>query len=253
MNKNLLEKYKQDFNTVLSIYENTNSHDELIGYLKSGSIAEKQAATIKLDGIYNKEEAEIFVANLTGCDGKIREAVSFKLKEFLPLKPSFYVNFVDIFLDAIIDINGNICRNVIDAIQPLKAFPEFTSNFCDKLTQKTGLIIPPILAFDIQERKYKINKEVFKLYWYLETISYFTEFIDLETIFEILSKTKNIDDYTIREKTAKILTKIENQEKFDKIKSELKKDKNYYVRRVWENILSFITQFIKNIYVLRNF
>lgn len=208
------------------------SHEYLVELLKNGSIAEKQATTIKIDGIYSKEEAIIFISNLTGCDGKIREAVSFRLREFLPQNPNFYIDFVDQFLDAIIDINGNICRNTIEAIQVLKSFPQFTSEFCSKLAQKTLEIIPPILAFDIQEGKYKINKEVFKLYWYLETISTFVEFIDAETLFEILSKTKNVKDYTIREKTAKIISKIKNSSKFDALKAELKQDQNYYVQRV---------------------
>ena len=208
------------------------SHEYLVELLKNGSIAEKQATTIKIDGIYSKEEAIIFISNLTGCDGKIREAVSFRLREFLPQNPNFYIDFVDQFLDAIIDINGNICRNTIEAIQVLKSFPQFTSEFCSKLAQKTLEIIPPILAFYIQEGKYKINKEVFKLYWYLETISTFVEFIDAETLFEILSKTKNVKDYTIREKTAKIISKIKNSSKFDALKAELKQDQNYYVQRV---------------------
>lgn len=208
------------------------SHEYLVELLKNGSIAEKQATTIKIDGIYSKEEAIIFISNLTGCDGKIREAVSFRLREFLPQNPNFYIDFVDQFLDAIIDINGNICRNTIEAIQVLKSFPKFTSEFCSKLAQKTLEIIPPILAFDIQEGKYKINKEVFKLYWYLETISTFVEFIDAKTLFEILSKTKNVKDYTIREKTAKIISKIKNSSKFDALKAELKQDQNYYVQRV---------------------
>lgn len=226
------EKHIQDFNTALNIYENSHSRGYLFELLKNGTIAEKQAATLKLDNVVSTEEAEIFINNLTGCDGKIREAVSFRLKEFLPQNPDFYTDFVDKFLDAIIDINGNICRNTIEAIQALKPYPEFTSDFCTKLTQKTLEIIPPILAFDIQEGKYKINKEVFKLYWYLETISTFVEFIDAETLFKILSKTKNINDYTIREKTAKILSKLKNSPKFDDLKAELKQDKNYYVQRI---------------------
>ncbi len=226
------EKDIQNFNAALNIYENTHSHEYLFELLKNGTIAEKQAATLKLDSINSKAEAEIFINNLTGCDGKIREAVSFRLKEFLPQNPYFYVDCVDKFLDATIDINGNICRNTIESIQSLKPFQEFTSDFCAKLAQKTLEIIPPILAFHIQEGKYKINKEVFKLYWYLETISFFTEFIDTETLFNILSKTKNISDYTIREKTAKILSKIEKSPKFATLKSELKQDKNYYVQRV---------------------
>lgn len=232
MNNSLTEKYKQDFNSALKIYSNPQEHDYLINLLKNGSVAEKQAAAISLETINNKEEAEILMSNLTNCDGKIREAVSFRLREFVPQNPEFYTTFAPIFLDAIIDINGNICRNTIEAIKALKFSSEFIFEFCNRLVHKTLAIIPPIKAFDIQEGKYKINKEVFKLYWYLETISEFSEFINPENLFEILSKTKDIGDYTIREKTAKILSKLKNNNKFDSLRQELKQDPNYYVRRV---------------------
>ena len=42
---------------------------------------------------------------------------------------------------------------------------------------------------------------------------------------------KNINEYTIREKTAKILSKNFNDEEMSKMRAELKSDKNYYVRR----------------------
>lgn len=232
LNETLFEKHKQDFNTALNIYENSYSHENLIELLENGSIAEKQAATIKLDNILSQKEADIFISNLTGCDGKIREAVSFRLKEFLPQNTNFYTHFTDTFLDAIIDINGNICRNIIEAIQPLKKSDIFLTEFCPKLIQKTAEIIPPIKAFDIQEGKYKINKEVFKLYWYLETISEFADFVPETELYKILIETKDINDYTIREKTAKILSKTKNSTIFINIKTELKHDQNYYVRRI---------------------
>ena len=177
MNQNdiniLEEKHNTNFNTALNIYENSYSHEYLINLLKNGSVAEKQAASIKLETINNQDEAKIFISNLTGCDGKIREAVSFRLPEFVKNNPEFFTSYIDIFLDAIIDINGNICRNTIRALEYLKDFPDFTTEFTAKLVQKTLNIIEPIKNFDIQEGKYKINKEVFKLYWYLETIAQF--------------------------------------------------------------------------------
>ena len=225
------EKDIQNFNTALNLYENNYSHAELINFLKNGSDVEKQAAALKLEKIEDQAQADIFMGNLTGCDGKIREAVSFRLPEFVSEKPELFTSFADIFLDAIIDINGNICRNTISALQNLKNFETFTNTFCKKLTLKASEIIPAILAFDIQEGKYKINKEVFKLYWYLETIYQFCECINDAVIFEIINKTKDINDYTIREKTAKIISKIKGDENFSKIREELKNDKNYYVRR----------------------
>ena len=225
------QKQTDDFNTALYLYENDYSHEDLINFLKSGNDVEKQISALKLDKIENEKEAEIFISNLTNCDGKIREAVSFRLSEFVSKNPQLFTKFEDTFLDAIIDINGNICRNTISALIFLKTFPEFHTGFCSKLYKTVVPLAKKIQEFDIQEGKYKINKEVFKLYWYLETIYNFCDCFSNSTLTTILTETKCIKDYTIREKTAKILSKIQNNNELLKIKSELKKDENYYVRR----------------------
>lgn len=227
----LNDKYNDDFNTALNIYENEYSHEDLIEFLKSGSVAQKQAAALKLDKINSKKDAQILIANLTGCDGKIREAISFRLKEFIPQNPEFFLDTQNTMLEAIIDINGNICRNTITAISSLKKYSQFTTEFCGKLIEKTKISITKVKSFGIQDGKYKINKEVFKLYWYLETISEFLEFINTNILKKIIEETKEIKDYTIREKTAKILSKINDDEDLLKLKQELKNDQNYYVRR----------------------
>jgi hypothetical protein len=225
----LNDKYIKDFNTALNIYENNYSHEDLIELLKNGNVAEKQASTLKIEKLLSENDAKILMENLTGCDGKIREAVSFRLPEFVSKNPEYFLKFEDIFLEAIIDINGNICRNTINALSYLKCYKDFCNSFCQKLTQKTLELAKIAKTFDPQDGKYKVNKEIFKLYWYLETIYHFAEFIQTDTLIEIIHDTKGITDYTIREKTAKILTKIDD---FPKIKSELKQDENYYVRRV---------------------
>ena len=93
-------------------------------------------------------------------------------------------------------------------------------------------MIDKVKDFDFQDGKYKVNKEVFKLYWYLETLYELADLIPTATIKKILFQTKNIDEYTIREKTAKILTlETFNDNEFVQIRNELKNDKNYYVRR----------------------
>lgn len=222
-----MENLNEDFNTALNIYENDYSHADLIELLKNGSVAEKQASVLKLETLTSKDDAEILMQNLTGCDGKIREAVSFRLPEFVSQSPEYFTNFVEIFLEAIIDINGNICRNTISALTYLKNFNGFCTNFCQKLSERTLKLAKFAKTFDPQDGKYKVNKEIFKLYWYLETIYHFTDFIEIK---DIILETKDISDYTIREKTAKILSKLND---FEQIKQELKQDENYYVRRVW--------------------
>lgn len=224
----LNEKYMKDFNSALKVYESEYSHDELINLLQNGTVAEKQTAVLCLDNIWSTREAEILMNNLTGCDGKIREAVSFRLKEFTKQSPEFYVDFADIFLDAIVDINGNICRNTIDALTCMKEQADFVDEFCSKLTDRAKILALKAKDFDIQEGKYKINKEIFKLYWYLQTVYVFSEFINQNALHEILENSMLVKDYTIREKTAKILSK-EASPVFDDIRLKLKQDENYYV------------------------
>ena len=88
-----------------------------------------------------------------------------------------------------------------------------------------------IKDFDFQDGKYKVNKEVFKLYWCLETVYEFAESMDFDTLKNIILLSKDIDEYTIREKAAKILTKNFKDTDLENARLALKNDKNYYVRR----------------------
>ncbi len=225
----------ENFNTAYELLRNNQNHNELIDMLKNGNIVQKQLAALKLDTLNNEKEAIILLDNLTGQDGKVREAVSLKIAEFM--KNSKMRNFFcadkkfSVFLDAIIDINGNICRNIISAITNLKTDKNFYDVFCPELLKRTYNLANIIKDFDFQEGKYKVNKEVFKLYWYLETIYHFAEVSDISEIKKILNITKSINEYTIREKTAKILTTDFKDSDLLKIKELLKNDTNYYVRR----------------------
>ena len=138
---------------------------------------------------------------------------------------------VKIFLDAVIDINGNICRNVINALANLKDNNNFCNVFCAKLTDLTLKLTEIVEKFDFQDGKYKVNKEAFKLYWCLETIYVFWNKIDLNELKEIIQRGSNIGEYTIREKCAKILTHDFMDKDLDNIRLKLKNDSNYYVRR----------------------
>jgi hypothetical protein len=194
-------------------------------------VSAKQAAALKLDALNSIAEANIFIQNLTGCDGKIREAVSFRLEEFVKKNPEYFENFANTFLVAIIDINGNICRNTICALNYLKNNKNFCDEFCPELFKRSINLAKLAKTFDLQDGKYKINKEIFKLYWYLETIYNYSDCFEISKLNELIVETKDIIDYTIREKTAKIISKIEKNENILKIQKELKNDPNYYVRR----------------------
>ena len=225
----------ENFKLACDLIDKNQGHDELINMLKTGNIAEKQLAALKLDTLCSKDEAQTLVDNLTGQDGKIREAVSLKIAEFSSdksLLPFFEPdkNF-QTFLDAVIDINGNICRNTINSLKNFKSNSDFCEHFCPELLDRTLSIAGKVKDFDLKDGKYKVNKEVFKLYWYLETISEFWRFIDKQDLKSIIAETGKIYDYTIREKTAKILSQINDDKDLLRIKQELKNDENYYVRR----------------------
>lgn len=212
-----------------------HSHDEIITLLESGNIPQKQIGALKLEKICSKKDASVLLSNLTGQDGKIREVVSLRLKEFMSdenFLPYFDVcNNAQIFLDAITDINGNICRNIISALGNIKNDKDFCEIFCPKLVKLCFDLLDIVEKFDFQDGKYKVNKEAFKLYWCLETIYVFWDKIEPEKLKEIIIRAKNIDEYTIREKIAKILTQNISDKELLQVKSELKNDKNYYVRR----------------------
>lgn len=238
-NQNLNNTYyktlDENFNQALNLFEKALSQNELITFLNSGNIVQKQIAALKLTKIDNKEQAFSLVKNLTGQDGKIREAVSLKVYELIQ-SPEFALFFYDekiydIFLKAIIDVNSNVCRNIISSIKSMKNNDSFCKYFTDKLLNMTENLIEKVKEFDFQDGKYKVNKEVFKLYWCLETIYEFTDCVSLSSIKKIVSRTKDIDEYTIREKTAKILSKNFEDNELNKIRNLLKNDKNYYVRR----------------------
>ena len=235
LNNSYYETLDENFKQALNLCENNYSHSELLEFLQSGNIVQKQLSALKLETINSQNEAQILVSNLVGQDGKIREAVSLRLNEFMS-NPKTLEYFetpenYQIFLAAIIDINGNICRNVIGAISHLKNNANFCNQFCQELVILTKDLLGKIEKDDFFEGKYKVNKEVFKLYWCLETIYVFWDKIKFEDLKEIILRTKDIQEYTIREKAAKILTRNFSDPELLKAKETQKNDSNYYVRR----------------------
>lgn len=235
MNSCYYETLEKNFKEALTLCEKEFTHGELMAMLQNGNIPQKQISALKLTEITSADDAEILLSNLTGQDGKIREAVSIKLDEFMnnPQTAGFFQNFknYDIFLDAVVDINANICRNVISAITSLKNNPDFTTYFCAKLTEMIFDLLEKIENFNERDGKYTVNKQLFKLYWCLECIFVFYEKFDTETLKSILKRTKSVQEYTIREKTAKILTHTTQDPDLLQIRAELKQDSNYYVKK----------------------
>ena len=235
MNNSYYKTLDENFTQALNLYETEYSHKQLLEFLKSGNIVQKQISALRLETITSVSDAQILVSNLVGQDGKIREAVSLRLNEFMsnPQLIQFFQtpeNY-NIFLQAVIDINANICRNVISAISNLKSNEEFCKMFCTNLVKLTLELLDKVEEFNFQDGKYKVNKEVFKLYWCLETIYEFYEKLEISDLKTIVLRSKNVDEYTIREKAAKILSRGFSDKELLKAQTELKNDKNYYVRR----------------------
>lgn len=235
LNIDYYENLDENFTQAMKMYESTYSHEELISFLKSGNIVQRQIAALMLDTINSKDDANVLLSNLTGIDGKIREAVSLRLNEFVSA-PEILPYFADlkncrIFLESVIDINGNICRNVISALINLKVDDKFCEKFSSGLVEMTKSLLDVVENFNFQDGKYMVNKEIFKLYWCLETIYEFYDKINFSDLKEIIMRSKNIREYTIREKAAKILSYDFADRELSAAKDELRNDENYYVRR----------------------
>ncbi len=227
MNCNL----EENFNHALNLCSKNLSHNECIEFLKNGNVAEKQIAALLIDTIETKKEAEIFISNLTGCDGKIREAVASRLAEFIPIENGiFFDSNYDTFADASIDINANISRLVIDAVEFYKDNTDFGKHYANKLINfiQEGFI--EISKIKFRDKKYILNKQLFKIYWALEGLKIFSKYTDEKILYEILSKVLELNEYTVREKAAQILAIYKNSDLFKTLYEKAKNDSNYYVR-----------------------
>lgn len=210
------------------------NYEELIVLLSSKNLQEKHFAILELEEIKTQKEAKILVSNLVGQDGKIREAVAFKINELMN-NPQYTDFFIDeeIFatmLEGLMDINGNVCRQILNCTRN----EPFGAYLCQKLPKIIREILVKIEQLELNEKQYVLSKRNFQLYWCLETLYNIIEKINFEEIKNILLKTGEFYDYTIREKTAKILTKVDNSD-LQELKNKLKKDENYYVRRYFCN------------------
>jgi hypothetical protein len=209
---------------------NLNSnYEDLINSLHSDDIKEKHFAVLELEEIRSQKDAKLLVSNLVGQDGKIREAVAFKINEFFnnPDYAKFFISedIFEILFQGIMDINGNVCRHIC-ALE----CEEFDQYLSENLPSETDKILARISELEKDEKQYVISKRNFQLYWCLEALCNIINKVEFAAIKDILLATANFNAYTIREKTAKIVTKLDNSE-LNELKEKLKNDENYYVRR----------------------
>lgn len=232
-NNSFYENLDTNFEQAYSMYEKNFSHDELIELLAVGNIVQKQIAAIKFDYVSNKDDAYALLNNLTGCDGKIREAVALTINNIINSDNNARKIFADIsakhFAKATIDINANICRLIVDSAALLLNYNEFALSYTNTIVEYTKDALNELDKFIFKDKKYVINKQIFKLYWCLEALSIFYDYVDSKALDAILNKSAEQNEYTIREKVAKILI---NSNKFENIKTKLLNDENYYVRQI---------------------
>ncbi len=232
MNPCYEESVDKNFSRAVELCSTTFSRDELFAFLQNGNMPEKQFAALEIDSVQTQNEADILMKNLTGCDGKIREAVAFKLSEVIPCCKELFLKYPDIFADATIDINANICRIIIESLPYLKD-REFAIAYTNKMYKFIDEAFAQLDSFIFRDKKYTINKQLFKLYWCLEGLNVFFDFLDEEKLYKVLSKCAEISEYTIREKTALLLCNNIQSAQLIELRQALKNDTNYYVRALY--------------------
>lgn len=233
-NFNIDDYRDSNFEEAYNLCEKKYSHEELIDMLKKGNVPQKQIAGLNFDYVNSIDDARILISNLTGCDGKIRETIAYKINSFIENEAKTHQYFAKVsaetFAKATIDINANICRLVVNSAYILKNYVEFSQEYIHKILQYTNESLEELDKFIYRDKKYVINKQLFKLYWCLEAIMYFQDFIQEETLYKILEKSISQNEYTIREKCAKI---VNTSNKFPTLKEQLENDENYYVKQIF--------------------
>lgn len=226
----------------LNITQKPYTKEEIKAVLQAEDEFEKPVAIMSLETIEDKNEAESLILHLTGCDGRIREASAIKISEFLSSSKTakFFLNETSVktILKGIMDINPNVGRALIEGIrycEPLQILLlPFLLEKLFELTEKLKEISKaPFCKNKLNDkRNHAKNKVVFNLYWGLEALCS----IDFnnsnnkisEKILNILSFSSRYTDYTIREKTAKILSKMKSAP--NDLLQKLKNDENFYVK-----------------------
>ncbi len=232
-----MQDLSQNYNNALNLLDKEFTHQELITFLEKGSVIERQFASLNLKDVQNKDEANLLLNNLVGVDGKIREATALKVSELTFKTPELFFdnrNF-DLFLNATIDIDSNVCRLAISSALNIKQFKDFSTFYTDGVIKIINTALDEISKFTFRDKKYKINKQIFKIYWCLEALIYFYEFAKDEDLEKVLINCANLPEYTVREKCAKFLTKINLTPSLKELKTKLENDENYYVRNIFSN------------------
>ena len=220
------------FNIAYNLISQDITHEKTIQLLKNGNDIEKQYAALILNDIKSQKEAEILIGNLTGCDGKIREATAYKILDLLVNNNELCHIFSQlnpkIFADATIDINANICRCIVESCKFLNQDITFSQKYTNFILNILNEAFNEIDKFNFRDKKYVVNKQLFKLYWSLETLKNFYPYINNIELSNIIEKSMKIKEYTIREKAVQLIIILNEQKKYENL---INNDTNYYVQK----------------------
>lgn len=203
--------------------------DEIFAALSGDDDIKKQIALIKLDGVKSVDEAKMLTSVLTGQHGPVREICSFRINEFLKdeNEREYFcgADLREIFLNALNDIIPTVARNILEVIKFLPEQEVVQEALLDRI-----LTLDDYVEDETLLSNHEIIKKTFKLYWYLETLAEFAKEVEYREKFaKVIEKSYNHEDYTIREKVSKILSKVND---FAEYKDMLKNDTNPYVSTI---------------------
>lgn len=220
---------------VNEIFEKKYTYQEIFENLRNENAQDflKIFSVINIDKIEKQEDFIDLIDCLTNHSTPIREITAIKLEELSQKQDYLFLNDFSKgkILKGIIDINPNVSRAVCsiirnsqnlqslmykDIIKEIKTLTESIkdSSFCDKNNKKS----------------HAKNKKVFALYWYLEALSFCENIENNAEVLDIVKFALYFYDYTIREKGAKILVKIQNSP--SELLQKAKSDQNFYVKNL---------------------
>jgi hypothetical protein len=215
-------------NLANEILKTEYKREEIFSVLSGENEDIKPFALVYLDSINTQEEFDLFIFHLTNHDGRIREIVSSKFVELMPVEFCLMKNHKKTIVQGILDVNPNVARNIIEFLKVSKL------NIKEEIYTAVEFIMGEIEK-NSRPKKWRsqknhiLTKKYFNLYWLLEAISEgFEEIPTDEFLIKILEENSDNYDYTIREKVAKILVRMKNPPQ--ELLQKMQNDDNYYVK-----------------------
>ncbi len=232
-----MNKSNDIFLTVQNAINTTR--DDAIKILMGEDESLKPYAFLNIDYIKSQDEADLIIHHLTNHPNPTREACAFVLCSIYNRDFFQSSEILNTLKEGICDINPNVCRAVIEL---LSKNPQLAKLITPLNIKKINELLEEFKMYEktfgshkenkMKNRKnHAKNKKLFNLYWCLEALGETMSENEFEDeILKICQNTVNFLDYTIREKTAKILTKMTNPPK--ELLQKLKNDENFYVKNL---------------------